>query len=480
MSQFSLFVTLLMTAITSGGSSAAWDLSKIEALWSQAGAQLVAAAASPSPSSSPTSSPYTLATPEGNNEPIAIPSSTPSPTLAFPSPPPVADSTPVVYPTPWALPSFSPDSLPSMVAAAPVSGSYPTPYVLPSAAAASIASGNYVQTITLSQFFTGNTPFHHTVASLLAGGATVRPQSVVDKWWNSGPRQPERPNGATPIYMGFNGQRTITMASCNLWGACNATGASFHLPAGAQIQSTAGGNQDQHIAVVDTVSGEYIGGFGCQISGGTMNCANGAKDPLSGSGMSIDTGSPTSTDNAGGYALALFIGTYADIKNSIQSGQPIPHAFGVTVPCVDDTPAWPSVHHADNSTNALCPGSVSYGDGLALNASYVVPSGASAPCRALLISYQAMGLYVDDVDGGYGTVEQVENPIVYTSGPNPWYTDVEPQMAAHGEGSNPGPGFGFSCISKWTTASDWFAFQLAHGEGDTGAPPATAMVAQPQ
>jgi hypothetical protein len=476
-SQVSLFVTLLVTAITSGGPSAGWDIQKIMALWSQAGAQIASAPANPTPS--PSASPFVLAfapdidddkddpTPNQTQPPLVVPAE-PSPVAYTPT---IAST-----PTPWAMPAEPSPVATSSSSAVSAPVPYPPPYVLPSGAAQSIASGNYVRAVTTSQAFPGNTPFHHTVAELKAAGATILPHAVAENWWARG-RQNEKPYNATPVYVGLTGQATHRV-SCSGYGfACDATGLQLHLPAGFTTQL---GNTDHHIAVIDLELGKEIDLFLCQP--GSADCVNGGAYPLSGTkatGLVIDTADPNSSGNAGGYAFGIFQLTATDINNAIATGQPIPHALGTLVDCVGNAPVWPSRHNAD----ALCHGwpnvpNVVYGDVLALKPEYQVPPAASAPCKAILLTLKTMGSYVADVSPGYGSDLHAENPIVYGSGPNPW-DDLARQMVAAGEGSGSGTSFGFSCESKWTTANDWDVLQLNQA-GDGALPPLSVAAVQPQ
>jgi hypothetical protein len=312
-----------------------------------------------------------------------------------------------------------------------------------------------------SALFTGKkTPFHDTIASLIAAGGTVMPQSYASNWFSYGIGQ-ERPYNDTPVYVGLSGQQTHAV-SCS---GCDASGLSMRLPATAQIQPNNNGNQDKHISSVDTVLAGEIDLFDCSSISSNATCANGGFLPFSGSGMVIDGPSKYSTGNAGGYARGIFQLTAGDILTAMQNHTFIPHALGMGVSCVGNSPYWPSTHGADNQTNALCEGAVVYGNWLFLNSGYVVPSGASAECAVILKTYQIMGAAVYDVSGRpWGSAVATENPITFASGSNPWYSLIEPDMAAHGEGSNPGQSFGFQSCLNWTTASDWRVLKLASGD----------------
>jgi hypothetical protein len=478
---FMAFLSLLF------GDHSAWNNgAAVGALWQQAVTQT---SASPAPvvvaSSAPSSAPITVAiVPTTAPAPAASDNDSPGmepasgdgdgPTAAPVQVPPSATAEPTIAPVPSSAPQLAnnpgnpvaaPSGAPAQVAA-PVQTPGTGTTTCASLQQAVITSfGRHV--CDTSEMFPANTPFHQTLAALKAAGATVLPQAVVDNWWARG-RQYEKPYNATPVYIGTAADATSTV-SCSGYGfACDATGLQLHLPAGFATQL---GNTDHHLAVIDLELSKEIDLFLCQA--GSANCVNGGNYPLSGpkaTGLVIDTADPNSSGDAGGYAFGLFQITAPDIANASATGQSIPHALGMLVPCVGNAPVYPSIHTAD----ALCPGwpntpALSYGDVLALNSGYQIPAAASAPCKDILLTDKTMGSYVIDVSPGYGSDQHAENPIVYGSGPNPW-DSIAQQMDAAGEGSGTGPGFGFSCEQKWTTASDWYALELNQG-GDAALPP---------
>ena len=372
---------------------------------------------------------------------------------------------PTIAPVPTSEPQAS-------VSAAPVPASTP----IAAAALTSCESLKQVmvtsfgrQVCSYSEMFRGNTPFHHTLAELIAAGATVLPQQIVTNWWAGG-RIAEKPYGGTPLYVGMPGQPTHTV-TCNGYGfACDATGMALPLPPGAQIQSRAGGNMDSHLTVLVPATGVEVDLFGCQPSNITA-CVNGGAFPFSGSGMVVDQpiSDEYSTGNAGGYALGLAVIAGGEWRAAAQSDTYIPHALMMAVSCTGNSPVWPSTHGAD----AFCPKyhlpmpNVEYGEVLGLRPDYAIPAGASPFCRSLLRTYQTMGVYVDDSSGGWGSAIATENPSVYSAS-NPW-TAIEQTMDAAGESSGSGASFGFNSCFEYTTAADWRAYRLK--AGDAALPP---------
>ena len=74
-----------------------------------------------------------------------------------------------------------------------------------------------------SSLFRGNTPFHHTVASLLATGATARPAEIAEHYWAEGlgTAQPFNPSsGLGPLYQVHEGDPGYVF-SCPAYGTCS-------------------------------------------------------------------------------------------------------------------------------------------------------------------------------------------------------------------------------------------------------------------
>jgi len=339
-----------------------------------------------------------------------------------------------------------------------------------------------------SALFTGNTPFHHSVAALLSTGARIMPAAITANWWAAGIKAVNEPNQSPPVYIGRPGDPVYKIA-CSAAGYkgvgvdCNAGGKVAHFPAGAVAQDR---NTDKHVATVDFALGAEIDGWGgfnnsnftgpaqCVLTHGkpgTLNCAWGGSFALNGSGLGVDGSDVYSNSTAASYALGIFELTAQDLLNGAR-GMPIAHALGMGVSCIDPPEngekrgVYPSYRRKSDNT---CPPSqepnLIYGDLLAIKPNVdLATRGGSVYCQAVLRALQTYGAYVVDVGPGYGAAIQTENPDVetyeYGTFPNPWYTTIEPAMAAAGEGANPGPRFTYSSCLNHTTQDDWETIEL--------------------
>jgi len=346
--------------------------------------------------------------------------------------------------------------------------------------------------------FTGNTPFHRTVDSLMNAGAKVLPAEVTEHWWAAGIKTVTEPGQSPPVYIAKASDPAYVFA-CSAAGfkgvgvGCNAAGKIVHFPAGAVVQER---NRDKHIATIDLTTATEIDGWGgfnnskntgpaqCELGAGnpgTVNCAWGGYYALNGSGLATDGTDVYSNGDAAGYAMGIFELTAQDLLNAA-NGTPIAHALGMGVTCIDPPRGSPTAgvypsfrRKSDANCQPDREPNLMYGDLLALKPSVNVANlGGSVYCQAILHALQTYGAYVFDVGPGYGASIQTENPDVetqeYGAYPNPWYTVIEPQMAAAGEGSNPGPRFRFSSCLNYTSLGVWEAVELNHG-GTAALPP---------
>ncbi|MGD0474498.1 MAG: hypothetical protein ABSB70_14970 [Candidatus Velthaea sp.] len=339
-----------------------------------------------------------------------------------------------------------------------------------------------------SALFTGNTPFHHRVTALLRAGARIMPAAITANWWAAGIKDVNEPNQSPPVYIGRPGDPAYKVAcsAAAYKGAgvdCNAGGKIAHVPAGAVPQDR---NTDKHLATVDVALGAEIDGWGgfnnsnftgpaqCVLTGGkpgTLNCAWGGSFALNSSGLGVDGSDVYSNSTAASYALGIFELTAQDLLNAA-SGTPISHALGMGVSCIDPPEnsekrgVYPSYKRkSDNSCPSGQEPNLIYGDLLAIKPNVdLATRGGSVYCQAVLHALQTYGAYVVDVGPGYGAAIQTENPDVetyeYGNFPNPWYTTIEPALAAAGEGANPGPRFTYSSCLNHTTLDDWETIEL--------------------
>jgi len=237
-----------------------------------------------------------------------------------------------------------------------------------------------------SSYFTATTPFHMTIAQLLARGATIRPQQIATDYWmtgaqtvaatdpanpsqsilttgnsNLGSQQPlSARNPVGPVYLTgglqnqpartirrlprATGQLTRAEILCSvLYGPCDYNGRAIALPAGATESGSDTG--DHHIIVMDPsyAGGEFDGyGWGspgapgtCDLEQGAqsqaiVDCGTGGFYPFSGDGVAADGGD--SSGNAGGYAFGALMISGQELLDGY-----IGHAIAITQPCTDDT-----------------------------------------------------------------------------------------------------------------------------------------------
>jgi hypothetical protein len=342
-----------------------------------------------------------------------------------------------------------------------------------------------------STAFTGNTPFHHTVAQLMAAGAKIVSNASNNMAANYlaqgiGQNQPLRLHGGGsvgPLYISQKTDPAYTF-SCPAYGNCNATGRTVHYPAGAHAHT----DSDHHLSTVDYGSGEEVDGWGgyspdsggtcdgvldptaacpypCNLSPGSngspgsVNCSWGGVYKLGGSGLSTV---PGHSGNAGGYAFGLMNITAGEILQGR-----IDHALGIAQSCLDPNTVYPSDHPG---TDAKCSGNTppyynnfnepqpSYGNLIHLKSSVDITTlAASTSCRTILTALQTYGAYTADNNGKYGISLNLEDAAGQYGGnvpANPWFSTILPDMVAHGDASdtnNPNSPFVYgSCLGKVT------------------------------
>ncbi len=303
-----------------------------------------------------------------------------------------------------------------------------------------------------SSAFTGNSPFHHTVAQLMAAGATIRSSNVANNYWAQGIGQFQpgsQTGGVGPLYTAHAGDPSYAF-SCPAYGTCNANGVVVHLPAGAYAET--GG--DHHLSSFDPVylKGEVDGwggdghpGQGCNLAGGgpgRETCSWGGFFPFSGNGLATDS----SSANAGGYAFGIMDITAQELLQGH-----IDHAIGIEQSCLDNYGVYPAI--VGRTTDSNCPSylepNVRYGDLIHLKSAVNVDAlGYSPYCRVIAQALQTYGAYTSDSNGGWGIALTVEYMDQY-SGANPWYQTIFPSMVAGGDGSGSGSNFQFpSCLQR--------------------------------
>lgn len=310
--------------------------------------------------------------------------------------------------------------------------------------------------------FTGSpSPFHETVASLIAKGAKLQPPEVVEHLWNQGLGNTNTAGFRTPIFIGSADQPAY-MFSCVTYGRCGASGMTVHLPPGAGPSE----DSDHHLVAVDSTLGGELDGWGgdkdpdrqCNLSGQSILCAWGGFFPFSGNGLDGNSGNSA---NNGGFAFGLFLVTAQEILQGH-----IDHALGMIASCLDN----PNIYPADTNkvTDAKCSagtgnGNPQYGQLIRLKASYdIAPSAYSPECKTLLTAFQNYGAYTMDTNNGSGLVIPVEDTSLYAR-PNPWYTKILPEMIRYGDATGTGRRFNFqSCLNR-LSANDIEVYDIAPG-----------------
>jgi hypothetical protein len=366
-----------------------------------------------------------------------------------------ANPSPTPSPLATASPSPSPTSTPVKTTSIPCGG----------------ANGDY------SVCFTGNTPFHHTVAQLIAAGGAVIGDgsvsgSIASNFWATG-MYASALSLDFPMWPSATGDAALPFTYYS--------GVNIYLPSYAanQCRSLDGTedacNYDYHVASSDQIynHGEIDGwqcGPGSSSGGDLGNCPWGALYPYAGSGLSADI--PVHTDGAigGHFAYGLAMVTPGDL-----SAPAIPHALMIVASCAANPTVYPSI---DMSSDALCSNAnVAYGDLVAIRPSVNISSlGGSTECQKVLTALQVYGMYVGDTSGGYGrTQNDFEAYQDYAYGgtsPNPWDAHIASMVAA-GDGTGSGASFSTTgCLNRIPSASDIEVIKLNQG-GTAALPPLT-------
>jgi hypothetical protein len=351
--------------------------------------------------------------------------------------------------------------------------------------------------ITWSACFTGNSPFHHTIAALKTAGATVDTSGVLSTWWSQGTsgstlNQTGCCEPAAPLYLGnssasafepaysysCNGQEgtcPTTAATSTTPGSLFASGVKGYFGSGAQPEE---GEWDNHLSMIVTVAGGYeADGWLCGNAIGTSNdqitnpigCATGGVFPLASNGVDESgkgTGYCLYCADAGGYAFGIELPSAADFVNYYLHGTHIGHAGGITVKCVGTTGGvYPSYHNAD----AACSGAPVYGENLHFIGSVSGRAGSNTYCAALLQQGADYGFYIGDTNSS-GTNMNMEYVETYSVAP--YNTITNPYTS--GYGGAPAIVNSISTSStclQLTQQSDW-EFVKLNQNGDSALPAA--------
>jgi hypothetical protein len=457
-----IFISLLL-----GSPLSALNPQSVGDMWDKAEAQ-----AAPSPTPTATVKRQTPSRRQAVQTPTPAP--TPSPFAASITPPPDEEgpghqapdgdgptASPVAHaqanPTPWGFPSQAA----AMPAPAPTAWSWPAatptppavafaPVAIPTLPAVVNGNGGPIY----SSYFTGDTPYHKTVAALMGAGGQLQSPTIAQNYWGQGiftGMFGSQSGGAGPIYAAKASDPGVTF-SCHAYGTCNASGRTVRYPAGATIQS----GSDHHVSSFDLAAGGETDGWGCNSLG---HCAWGGFFPFSGDGLA-----PTgSSGDAGGAAFGLHDITAQELLNGH-----IDHSVGLEQSCLDDGGVYPAM--VGKKTDAPCNGrngrepNARYGYLIAINpAADVTKYGYGKYCTVIVQAMQKYGGYTMDNNSSYGiflNVDAPQNP--YADSGFAWFTIILPEMAAAGDARRSGQtSYSWSSCLQRIPASDIVVIRIS-------------------
>ncbi len=314
-----------------------------------------------------------------------------------------------------------------------------------------------------SAYFTGNTPFHHTVAQLMSAGAVVESGTIATHYWNEGiaNEQLVSSGSGTPLTLAAAGQPAYIF-SCPAYGTCNASGMTVHFPSSAAAQKSS----DHHLNSFDPVylHGEVDGWGGdgnanqaCNLFSGNpghATCSWGGFYPFSGNGLATDY----SSSNAGGYAFGIMLVSAGELLQGH-----INHALGIQQSCLDDGGVYPST--VGRASDAHCASAsepnAKYGQLVHLKSSVNIASlGYSKYCTIIVQALQTYGAYTADNNGGWGLSISFEDASNYGT-TNPWLDTIFPSMVAGGDASGYGSNMRAGTCLQRIPASDIEIIQIS-------------------
>jgi hypothetical protein len=138
---------------------------------------------------------------------------------------------------------------------------------------------------------------------------------------------------------------------------------------------------------------------------------------------------PFDDANAGGYALGLYVISYADIASGA-----INHAIGGNFSCDSGNnhvyPSYGTAHHTCNGGGPT----ITYGDMVTISSGVDINTLTSNQyCKQVLTAMQKFGFYPMDTNGGSGTGISVEPSFDLPSNERSlWINTIEPQLACLG------------------------------------------------
>jgi hypothetical protein len=303
-----------------------------------------------------------------------------------------------------------------------------------------------------SQIFSTTSPFHTTVATLKADGATVLPQAAMTSLWSQGiQNQDLSPTSwMYPVYVSQSSDPIKTFTCGGGTSTCDANEIQIHIPAGAVPEPQA----DAHIAVLDTTQNLEVDGWACTVSSSTVACQWGGEHIFGGTGLE----NVGSTSVKAGYAAGLFEITAQELLN----GQ-INHALGVVANCLNNPTVYPADQHA-NGTDESCGGTgpPSYGDMIHLlwTPAQISASSYSAECKTVLTALATYGAYTYDTgNGGLALLAQHQLSYTAVGQVSPWATTILPDLITAGDAK----GTSWQSCFNHLSASDFELIQIQPG-----------------
>jgi hypothetical protein len=242
-----------------------------------------------------------------------------------------------------------------------------------------------------------NTPL--PASPKLAGNSSAVVSGMASKGWSIGSTDSGfafSPVGTHPLF--FAGPSAPTKriqcqggrGSCTGANGVNVSGATIHVPAGAQAYS----DSDGHLTVIQTSTGREYDFWRARISGSTIEAGAASE-------VNVNDG-----DGRGSQGDAAFFALSAGVirPSELASGE-IDHALVLSVPCVSGEGSngyvWPAPR-GDGSPCGSGGGAPALGQLLTLDMSDAQIASSSAPGweKTIMTAWAHYGAYVEDTGGG--------------------------------------------------------------------------------
>jgi hypothetical protein len=361
--------------------------------------------------------------------PLPTTSAAPTPTASAPEP----------TNTPTLMPTTAPTSVPTTGANAGL------PYVL--------------EKSVTSQSQTGNSPFSTSFARMKHLGklSAVSP-TLTANLWNEGLADNGMAQTYGPVYVvskTINANAPLVTFKTFAYGSNPYSGTKVHLPTWAENQGNSknipDGSWDNHLAVIDYLTGIEVEGWECaNVNGGgtftygssttkgvaELDCYYGMAYPIGSNGLSGSQTHPGFNATHTGFAISAMAVTPQEIVNA-ENGTPISHALGLFTACVARKPAailWPAYNPNGTDDPSNCTGTYPQ-EGSLLHLTAAVNTAYSKPCQAIQHALADYGAYIGDT-GNNGLQLATLHTAVYSADPtkpvNPW-NGIASDMKAAGD-----------------------------------------------